>query len=500
MPNRDANVVAGAQRYRYRPNQHYCRDGVLVSELWVYSIATMPVDTMTEGDSRSNSWHAWAAVSIALCLLLQPAPADDAGIVARGEVGRVPYANPKDDGGPNEIRLGMSADFTGEARALGIELFRGAMAYLVPLNAAGGVDGRQIVIVPYDDQYDPDLAIGNTIKLMDRDDVFALFGYVGTPTMNRTLPLLRMHQDENFLLLFPFTGADTNRIPPYDRFSFNLRASYDQETSGLVEHFIGIHRPRIAVYYQGDAYGRAGWAGVRSALAKHGLDIVGEATYRRGSPFDYSYDRQVALMQRAAPDAVICIAAYAAAAGFVRDMRNRGVHCPIATISFVGSEAMLELLSAAERSSNRDYTSRLVSSEVVPDYYDDSVPAVRGFRQAMDRNPRALMPPDSLLYPGGKMPMGKYTPLRYSFTSLEGYLDAKLFVMILRRMGPTPRRADLAASVIGLGDFDIGTGQTLSLGGSTGRRQASDQIYYTTVKDGRFVPFHESDWKTWAKP
>jgi len=403
-------------------------------------------------------------------------------------------------GSPSEIRLGMSADFTAGSRGLGIELFRGATAYLLPVNAAGGVDGRRIVIKPYDDQYDPDLAIRNTVELMDRDNVFALFGYVGTPTMNRTLPLLRMRQDRDFLLLFPFTGADTNRIPPYDRFSFNLRASYEQETSGLVEHFIRIHRTRIAVYYQDDAYGRAGWAGVRNALAKHGLDISGEATYRRGTPFDHSYDRQVAIMQRVAPDAVICAASYAAAAGFVRDMRNRGVKYPIATISFVGSEAMLGLLSAAGKSSNKDYTSRLVSSEVVPSYYDDSFPVVREFREAMDRRPQDLMPPDALLYPDGKTPQREYAPLRYSFISLEGYLDAKLLVMILRRMGHVPQRAGLAAAVMGLGDFDLGMRQTCSFGGSTGRRQASDQIYYTVVKDGRFVSFRESEWEAWAKP
>src|SRR5215470_8378218 len=220
-------------------------------------------------------------------------------------------------GQPGEIRLGMSADFSASAQALSIELYRGAMAYLLPINNAGGVNGRRVVITAYDDQYDPDHAIRNTLKLMEHDNVFALFGYVGTPTMNRTLPLLRMLQDKDFLLLFPFTGADTNRIPPYDRFSFNLRASYEQETSGLVEHFIKIHRTRIAVYYQDDAYGRAGWAGVRNALAKHGLDIAGEATYRRGTPFDHSYDPQVTIMQRVAADAVICVASYAAAAGFV---------------------------------------------------------------------------------------------------------------------------------------------------------------------------------------
>jgi ABC-type branched-subunit amino acid transport system substrate-binding protein len=159
----------------------------------------------------------------------------------------------------------MSADFTAGARGLGIELYRGAMAYLLPVNAAGGVNGRHIVIKTYDDKYDPDLAIRNTVRLMDQDNLFALFGYVGTPTMNRTLPLLRMHQDQDFLLLFPFTGADTNRVPPYDQFSFNLRASYNQDTSGLVDHFISIHRTRIAVFYQNDAYETdAAW---RSATA-----------------------------------------------------------------------------------------------------------------------------------------------------------------------------------------------------------------------------------------
>jgi branched-chain amino acid transport system substrate-binding protein len=81
----------------------------------------------------------------------------------------------------SEIRLGMSADFSASARALSIELYRGAMAYLLPLNNAGGVNGRRVVIKAYDDQYEPDLAIRNTLKLMDEDDVFALFSYVGTP-------------------------------------------------------------------------------------------------------------------------------------------------------------------------------------------------------------------------------------------------------------------------------------------------------------------------------
>jgi branched-chain amino acid transport system substrate-binding protein len=400
--------------------------------------------------------------------------------------------------GQDEIRLGMSADFSASARALSIELYRGAMAYLIPLNKAGGVNGRRVEITAYDDRYDPDLAIQNTLRLM-KEDVFALFSYVGTPTMIRTLPLLRMRQAARFLLFFPFTGADASRIPPYDRFAFNLRASYDQETKGLVDHFVAVQRTRIAVFYQADAYGRSGWTGVRKALAKHGLEIAGEATYRRGSPFDQSYDLQVAVMERLKPDAVICVGTSPACAGFIRDMRDRGVSSPVAIISFVGGDIMLKLLSDAERKFEKDYTSRLVSSQVVPSYLDDTMPVTREYREAMDRNRDAITPPDTLVYPGGKTPETAYEPLPYSFVSFEGYLNAKMFVAILQRMGANPQRSDLEHVALTMGDFDLGLGQPLSFDGATDRRQASDQVYYAVVRDGQFVPLHDGDWEAWVK-
>jgi hypothetical protein len=160
---------------------------------------------------------------------------------------------------------------------------------------------------------------------------------------------------------------------------------------------------------------------------------------------------------------------------------------------------MLKLLSAAEQDSNKDYTSRLVTSQVVPSYDDDSIPAVREYHEAMDRYRDAIMPPDSLLYPHGKTAERQYVPLSYGLISLEGYLNAKLFTAILRRMGADPRRADLAAAVLGMGNFDLGMGQRLSFGGDTDRRQASDQVYYSVVKDDRFVPFRDAEWEAWAK-
>src|SRR5947209_940284 len=94
-----------------------------------------------------------------------------------------------------EIVLGMSAAFSGPSKGLGIELYRGSMAYLEDVNRKGGVHGRKVVIRAYDDGYNPLPAIDNTIRLMEDDKVFALFDYVGTPTTTRCLPLLKRAHD-----------------------------------------------------------------------------------------------------------------------------------------------------------------------------------------------------------------------------------------------------------------------------------------------------------------
>ena len=243
-----------------------------------------------------------------------------------------------------DIVIGMSAAFTGPSRALGIELYRGSMAYLEPVNRMGGIHGKKIVIRAYDDGYNPAPAIRNTIKLIDDDDVFLLMNYVGTPTVTRVLPLLKHYQKRHVYLFFPFTGAQPQRQPPYSDFVFNLRASYQNETEGLVDHFVRLGRSKIAVFFQADAYGRGGWEGVKDALTRHGLTINSEATYRRGTEFSASLKQQVEILKAAGPDAIVSIGSYAACAALIRDARDSGWKVPIANVSFVGSETMADLL------------------------------------------------------------------------------------------------------------------------------------------------------------
>jgi ABC-type branched-subunit amino acid transport system substrate-binding protein len=386
----------------------------------------------------------------------------------------------------DDIVIGMSAAFTGATGGLGTELYRGSMAYIEHINNMGGVHGRKIHIKAYDDGYNPTPAIENTIKLVEKDKVFLLFDYVGTPTVTRVLPLLKRYSDENIFLFFPFTGAQPQRQPPYDEFAFNLRASYHQETEGLVNNFVKIDRKKIAVFYQADAYGRSGWNGAKVTLEKYGLSIVGEATYRRGTKYSQSLKEQVDILKRSNPDAIISIGAYAACAAFIRDARDAGLHVPIANVSFTGSEFMINLLLETGRKNNRDYTKNLINSQVVPSYEDITFPSVRQYRTLIDKYDP--VPPKELTEEG-------YKPLKYSFVSFEGFLNAKLLVEILKRMGSNPQKSRIKDVVESIKNLDIGIDERVSFGPS--KHQGIDKVYFTTYKNGRFVLI--KDWNEWHK-
>jgi len=388
-----------------------------------------------------------------------------------------------------DMVIGMSAAFTGTSKDLGIELYQGSMAYIEHINRSGGIYGRKIAIKAYDDSYNPIPAIQNTIKLIDRDNAFLLFNYVGTPTVTRILPLLKSYSDKFIYLFAPFTGAQSLRQPPYGQYVFNLRASYQDETEGLVNHFVLDGRKRIAVFYQADAYGRSGWDGVKKALAKNsGLKMVGEAAYRRGAEYSQSFKEQVDIIRKTSPDTVICVGAYAPCAAFIRDARDAGMNIPIANLSFVGSESMANLLLQRSRSAGKDYTKDLVNSQVVPSYHDTALPAVREYRELMEKyHP---MPASDLMEKGHTPP-----PLSYSYVSFEGFLNAKFLVEILKKMGRSPTKSRIKEVVEDTRDADLGIDSRISFGPN--KHQGLDKIYYTTLQGDRFVPL--ADWKRWEK-
>jgi branched-chain amino acid transport system substrate-binding protein len=382
-----------------------------------------------------------------------------------------------------EVRIGMSAAFRGTAAGLGTEFYRGAQAYYDEVNARGGVFGRALTVVGLDDSYEPLPCVKNTIQLLEKDSVFFLSNYVGTPTLTRALPVIKRYAEQQIVLVGNFTGAQPQREAPYVDHVFNVRASYRQEMAALVERFWQAGARTLGVYSQADAYGRSGTDGVARALAARGARIAAETTYQRGTRFEDDVAPAVNALRRAGVDAVLCTGAYQGCGAFVRTARDLGWSAPISNVSFVGSDAMLRLLIQHGKTTGRDYTRALVNSQVVPSYDDVSLPGVVEYRGLMDRyNPQL---PTTLRD-------DKYLPQRYSFISLEGYVNARVVVEAMRRAGPNPTRMSFRQALESLRGLDLGIGASLTF--SPERHQGLDSVYFTRVDGERWVPI--SDWTT----
>ena len=389
----------------------------------------------------------------------------------------------KDGGGEGpgvagrEIRIGMSAAFKGTAGGLGAEFYRGAQALYQDLNARGGVHGRAVSVVALDDGYEPIPCMNNTIRLVERENVFFLSNYVGTPTLTRALPMIKRYADQHVILVGNFTGAQPQREPPYGEYVFNIRASYRQEMMALVDRFWELGARKFAVYYQIDAYGRSGTDGVARGLAQRGARIVAEATYPRGAGFEDDVTPAVKALLQAGPEVVLCTGAYQGCAALVRAARDLGWSVPISNVSFVGSDAMLSLLVKHGRASGKDYTRALINSQVVPSYDDQGLPAVAEYRALMDRHRPTV--PEALRDP-------HYTVEPYSFISLEGFINAKVIGEALRRAGPSPTRPGLRQALESLKNLDLGIGAALTF--NRERHQGLDAVYFTRVQNERWVP------------
>ena len=347
------------------------------------------------------------------------------------------------------IVFGQSAAFKGPAAALGLGMRQGILAAFEEANAEGGVNGRKLDLVSYNDGYEPDKAIENTKKLLQEDNVFALIGEVGTPTSKAAQPIA---SDAGVPFIGPFTGAEFLRNP-YKRTVINVRASYFQETEAMVEHLVtDLGVSRIAILYQDDSYGRAGLGGVKRALERRNMELVAEGTYKRNTT---AVKRAVLAIRKGNPEAVIMIGAYKPCAEFIKLARKVGVGAKFLNVSFVGSKALAKELGDAGQG--------VIVTQVVPFPEDESVPLVARYKQA-------LMAVDSDAEGG--------------FVSLEGYTVGRLAIRVLGELGATVTREGFLNKIVEVRTFDL-DGVTLTYGAED--NQGMDQVFLTVIQpDGRF--------------
>jgi len=344
------------------------------------------------------------------------------------------------------ILFGQSAALTGPASALGQEMRLGLLAAFAEVNRAGGINGRQLELVSYDDAYEPETAIENTLKLINQERVFALIGEVGTPTSAAAQPLA---EAASVPFIGAFTGAEFLRNPDHATV-VNVRASYYQETEQIVDWLVRDRgAERIAVLYQDDTYGRAGLSGVRLALDRRGMTLAGEGAYQRNTS---AVKRALLTIRNSLPEAIVIIGAYEPSASFIRWARKLGMESTIVNVSFVGTNALVDALGP-------DGAGTFIS-QVVPPPDSDDLPLTAEYRASL-----AAFAPTAPL----------------SFVSLEGYLVGRLTARILEQTSEPLNRQGFLRALQETRLFDVG-GFGMEYGPLD--NQGSDKVFLTEIDEG----------------
>lgn len=356
--------------------------------------------------------------------------------------GRV-WAEPGINAG--ELRLGMVNAQSGPAAGLGRGLLQGTQAYFQRVNANGGIHGRRLSMEVRDDGYEPRRTAELTQALIASGRVFALLGYVGTPTSRAAMPAVL---EAGVPYLFPFTGAEVLRQPVHP-WVFNVRASYFAETevlAGYMTEALGLRR--IALLMQDDSFGESAKSGLSGALHLRGLKLEGEARFLRNS---LDVGDALARLRDVQPEAIFFVGTYKQLAAALHEARARGMQARFFTVSFVGTDDFIAEAGALAEG--------VLISQVVPSPDDVFLPVVRDYREDMAGSP-------------------------LGYTSLEGYLNAAVLVEALRRAGPQPTRARLVKELSML-DIDLG-GFRVTFGPDD--HQGSDAVFLTRIEQGKAVP------------
>jgi branched-chain amino acid transport system substrate-binding protein len=361
-----------------------------------------------------------------------------------------------------EIRFGIAAPFSGSARELGRQMKLGIETAFNRINEAGGVDGRMLKLYAADDGYEPSRTPDAMKQLYEKDQVFGIIGNVGTPTAVVAIP----YSLERKMLFFgAFTGANVLRNDPPDRYVFNYRASYAEETDAVVRYLVRMRKippKQIAVFAQQDSYGDAGFAGVAKAFRAMGANdaAILRLGYKRNT---VDVDEAVAQLkaQKQPIKAVVMVGTYRACAKFIEKTHDLIPGLTYTNVSFVGSTALADELMLL----GPKYATGVIVTQVVP--------AVSGYSSIVLEYKNALAK-----YFPGEAP---------DYVSLEGYVAASVLLQAIKKAGPQFDTEKLVDTLEAMRELDLGLGTKLGYGRA--EHQASHKIWGTAIDEkGKYQP------------
>jgi len=359
-----------------------------------------------------------------------------------------------------EILIGSCSALEGPSHFLGTETVTGARSYFDMINDAGGVDGRKLKLISYDDSYDPAKTESCFNRLMEQK-VFALGFFVGTPTAVKYLP---MAESNKIPLVGLFTGAQTLYVP-MRHWVVNVRASYFDETREQMDGLWGtLGYKKVGVIYPEDPFGATVLEGVRTALTTHGAEPVATASYPRQTA---EVGGAIDTVRAANPEAVVVVGPANTVAPILLQSHAKGWKPLFLTVSFVGTDDLIQQAGSDAEG--------VVVTQVVPPYYLTEYKTVALYRRTL----------------------GKYYPsAQPNFVSLEGFVDAMVLVDGIRKAGKNLTREGLIRGIESIHDMDIGLGPQLKLDYSPKEHKGFDHVIPTVIRGGRAVPF--TDWSTAA--
>jgi serine/threonine protein kinase len=360
---------------------------------------------------------------------------------------------------PEPICFGITAGFDGQIQDLASHVRDGIDTYFSAVNASGGINGRPLKLVIFNDEKDPKVARENIHKMFDKSKVSGMIGILGTESAISAAD----YANHNQVLLFaPISGAAALRKNPPDRYVFNYRAAYAQEIAKLVDHFKKVKRVQdrqIAAFLQDDSYGKDGKAALQKIL---GWEPQVIAWYPRNTVEVAAAIRTVKDHQ---PDvrAIIMVATARAAAQFIKGLHQEKIQVHLGAVSVAGEELYRHLLELGLKG---DDVYPIAITQVVPNVHLSQLKCITSYKR------------DIAEFHGDS---GR------GYGSFEGYLAAMLLVDALRKAYPDLSSEHLISTLESMNydELDLGTSSKLQF--TPTRHQASDNVWLTELEqDGSF--------------
>ncbi len=325
------------------------------------------------------------------------------------------------------IKIGNTMPYSGPASAYG-QIGQSMAAYFKKVNAEGGINGRQVDFITYDDAYSPPKTVEQVRRLVEQDEVAVLFGLLGTPSNSA---IHRYVNAKKVPHLFLATGATKWGDPENYPWTMGWQPSY--QTEGVIYgQYVRDNLPdaKIGVLYQNDDYGKDYLHGFKEGLGDKASQIVSEQSYEVADP---TVDSQIINLQNAGAEVFFNITTPKFAAQAIKKAHDIGWK-PTHFLNNV-SQSVGAVLKPAGLEASQGVISAIYQKESGDPQWDDD-PAMQEWNAFMDE-----------YYPDGDKSS--------SFTTF-GYASAKTMEQVLKQAGDDLSRENIMKEAANLKQVDVG--------------------------------------------